>query len=58
VKRRKEWENVGDAWIRHTDKATIHRVNPRQGKWLYALRLPGSRGPIWLDTLKEAQEYR
>ena len=51
------YENVKDGLWARPDGATIRRVNPK-GLWMYAVRLPNSRRPVWVDGLKEAKALR
>ena len=50
------WEKRKDAWVRESDRATIHKVSPR-GETLYAVRLPGAKRPEWCATLAAAKDY-
>jgi hypothetical protein len=55
--RKRTYEALRDGvWVAE-DGATIHKVAPRF-MTLYAVRLPGSKRPVWVDTLAEAKEVK
>jgi hypothetical protein len=54
---KRDYQSVRDGMWAAEDGATIHKVSPR-GLTLYAVRLPGSKRPVWVDTLAEAKEIR
>ena len=49
------FESVRDGCWQNGAMDTIHLVDPRGGKKLYARRNAGSQQPIWFNSLREAK---
>lgn len=50
-----DWASVKDGSWATTSGNSIHKVDPRGGKVLYARRDVGTPRPTWYDTLPEAK---